>query len=91
MMIVRLAIRGYGSGALQFEERVDVDAAKLESLIPQLAAKHVEALSAHRLHMIEIEFLDEPNLNQRFYRMGTDPSGMVVPVAVTSGAASKSR
>lgn len=81
-MIVRVAIRGYAAGRIQFEERVDVESAAMDNLLPDLAEKHATALAAHRLHMIEIEFLDEPNENERFFRFGTDPAGMVAPYAI---------
>ncbi len=65
-----------------FEDRIEVTVAETEALIPSLAAQHLAAMGAHELHMIEIEFLDEPDPMQRFFRFGTDPSAMVAPIAV---------
>lgn len=81
-MNIRLAIRGYAGRKLAFEDRVDLPEIELDNLLPELAKKHGEALAEFRLHMIEIEFLDEPNPNERFFRMGTDPRGMVMPVEI---------
>ena len=82
--MIRLAIRGYAAGVLKFEEFEDLldDDAELDARIAILANYHAEALAEHRLHMIEIEFLDEPNPNERFFRFGSDPSGMVMPIMV---------
>ena len=74
---MRIAIRGFIGGEQQFEEVVNADFVD----IGELARKHVERL-AHAPHMIEIEFLDEPNRAERFFRMGTDPSGMHNPIAI---------
>jgi hypothetical protein len=63
-----------------FEDIINVVDAAFDKLLPALAAKHVAALSAHPSHMIEIEFLDEPNPNERYCRFGTDPGGMVIPI-----------
>lgn len=79
---IRLAIRGYAAGKQQFQDLVDIDPQDLEDLLPDLATKHAAALAGHTLHMIEIEFLDEPNVNERFFRLGTDPAGMVMPLKV---------
>ena len=81
-MIVHLAIRGYVGRTRLFEDRVDGSPADLDKIIPSLAEKHAAALASHELHMIEIEFLDEPDPNERFFRFGTDPSGMVAPIAI---------
>lgn len=82
-MIIRVAIRGFAQGELQFEDVVELpDEAAMEHLLPGLAEKHARALANHQLHMVEIEFLDEPDPLQRFFRMGTDPSGMVIPMRV---------
>ena len=81
----RLVIRGYAGKELKFEERVEVPVAKMHEVLPGLAEKHATALVAHDLHMIEIEFLDEPDVNERFFRFGSDPGGMVQPFAVPLG------
>ena len=82
-MNMRLAIRGYADGRRLFEDRVEIPADGLEDLLPDLAEKHAKAMAEHELHMIEIEFLDEPDPNERFFRFGTDPSGMILPVKVS--------
>jgi hypothetical protein len=81
-MKMRLAIRGFAGYLKKFEDRIEIDPDDIERLIPALAEKHGEALAAHRLHMIEIEFLDELDPMDRFFRIGTDPSRMVVPIAI---------
>lgn len=81
--MIRLAIRGFVAGAQQFEDLLELnDDAELDARIAMLANDHAEALAAHALHMIEIEFLDEPNPLQRFFRFGTDPRFMRRPVMV---------
>jgi hypothetical protein len=84
-MTFRLAIRGYAEGALVFEELVDVADGDIDRLVPKLAEKHALSLATHRLHMVEIEFLDEANPDERFFRFGTDPSGMVMPIGIDLG------
>lgn len=74
-------VRGYAGGRLWFSEPADVDESKLDGLLPELAEKHVRLLPP--LHMIEIEFLDEPNQLERFFRFGTDPDAMVIPIAIS--------
>jgi hypothetical protein len=80
--MIRLAIRGYGEGTLLFEDCVEVADAALDTLVEQLATKHVKILNRHTRHMIEIEFLDVPDPHERFFRFGTDPTAMGMPLAV---------
>jgi hypothetical protein len=76
---MKLAVRGYVDGALRFEERLEIsDPAELETI----AAQHAEQMVNEPRHMIEIEFLDEPDELERFFRFGTDPSGMVAPIGI---------
>jgi hypothetical protein len=80
--MIRLAIRGYAAGVLQFENRLERNERELGLLLPTLAEEHANAMAAGRLSMIEIEFLDEPDPLTRYFRIGTDPSGMVIPIQV---------
>lgn len=82
-MKVRLAIRGYIRGVKQFEEFpiINEDGKGLEALAERHANKLL-ALPGGDKHMIEIEFLDEPDPLQRYHRVGTDPSRMVMPIKV---------
>jgi hypothetical protein len=89
MTTMHLAIRGFIHGRFKiFEDRVNVPLEALESYLHTLATAHVKRMQSHELHMIEIEFLDEPDHSQRFFRFGTDPSGMVVPVKIFGPQAS---
>jgi hypothetical protein len=80
---VRIIVRGFIRGAKQFEERHSVDDGTDQ--IERLAERHALALLAlpgGENHMIEIEFPDEADPLQRFFRIGTSPDGMVNPIAV---------
>ena len=74
--MTRIAMRGYRDGVLMFEEAHDADTVDLE----KLAESHALQLAGDQrsTHLIEVEFLDEPDVNQRFFRFGTDPQ----PVAI---------
>jgi hypothetical protein len=50
------------------------DAAVWSDKFQSFLDKHPEILTER--HMIEIEFLDEPDPRERFLRFGTDPNGM---------------
>jgi hypothetical protein len=80
--MIRLAIRGYSGRAVVFEDKIEVTIRNLDKLLPKLAERHATKLAVHELHMLEIEFLDEPDEQQRFFRFGTDPSGMVMPIEI---------
>lgn len=80
--MIRVAIRGYVSGAVIFEDLLELDLEAISNLLPGIAEKHATAMAEHRLHMVEIEFLEEPDPDTRFFRMGTDPSMMVMPFPI---------
>jgi hypothetical protein len=75
---VKIAIRGFAGKTKIFEDVIKTDGTDLEAL----AEIHMARLLAYNRHMIEFEFLDEPDPLQRFFRFGTDPSGMVQPIAI---------
>jgi hypothetical protein len=67
------------------EDKLEVDETRAvehgTGSLDRLANEHLELIGGRR-HMIEIEFLDEPDLQKRFFQMGTDPDRMVQPIAV---------
>jgi len=79
---VRLSIRGYAGKEVVFHDRLDIEEAKIEDAIADVATAHAHRMASHELQMIEIEFLDEPDPLARYFRFGTDPSGMVAPIEV---------
>ena len=79
---MRLIFRVFVNGVKRFEEQVEGPDDAVEDLLPQLAARHVGMLQEEP-GWIEVEFLDEPDRTARFFRIGTDPSGMVLPVELT--------
>jgi hypothetical protein len=80
---MRVKIRGYRNQVLRFAETVEIpDDDDVTGLMQTTAARHAEQIGLGELHMIEIEFLDEPDVNQRFFRFGTDPSSMVLPIGI---------
>lgn len=79
--MVRLAVRGFIESEMKFEDFLDGETADIGAL----AEKHALALMGMpggEKHMIEFEFLDEPNPLERFFRIGTDTARMVWPIAV---------
>jgi hypothetical protein len=77
---VRLAIRAWSEGKLVVDEKVGVPERELDLVLPRLMERLAAILA--RRHMIEVEFLDEADPNQRYFRFGTDPGGMVAPIAL---------
>ncbi len=76
-VVTRLVIRLYIDGRLTEEERVQWTAEQAAAAIPAMATRHAR-LSVERLAMVELEFLDEPELAKRFLRFGSDPPAMNV-------------
>jgi hypothetical protein len=84
---MRIAIRGFIAGVRVFEDLVDEDESqpfwRQGDALARLAEIHAELLG-QTPHMIEIEFLDEPDSLQRFFRFGTDPKRMVQPIKLNT-------
>ena len=78
---MRLAIRGFIGKEKIWESEAQVNMAKLDEVLPDLAKEHAEVMARGELTMIEIEFLDDPGPD-RFFRIGTSPERMVIPIKV---------
>lgn len=81
-MTVRLAVRIFVAGAKVLEEFPVVDSEG--TAVARLAVEHAERVRSIPggvdRYLVEIEFLDEPDPLDRFFRIGTDPAGMVKPI-----------
>jgi hypothetical protein len=75
---MRVMVRAYKEGKLLWEKEQTI----AESEIVTLGEHHASEMAAGRIGMVEIEFLDDPNPNERFFRIGLEPHGMVWPVEV---------
>lgn len=78
---VGLVIRGFLGRKTVFVQQMELEEDDLHQLLPHLAERHAEEMMDGRLSMIEIEFPDEPE-DQRYFRIGVDPSAMVNPMKV---------
>ena len=63
---------------------IDLEAYTSAQNFVEWIAAHSEELAA-KLHMVEIEFLDEPDQNERYFRCGTDTARMGLPIGVDAG------
>lgn len=76
-----VVFRGFiGGGKVKvLEEEHVFEEELMAGVLRELAERHALTMSFFEDHMMEIEFMDEPDPKQRFLRFGTDPTGMVDP------------
>lgn len=75
---MKVAVRGFAGKRRIFEEIVDVD---FDTSDPEdVIRSQVERMLPYPDHMIELEFIEDAPNPYRFFRFGTDPEGMVIPM-----------
>lgn len=79
---MRVIVRGFLKGIPIFSDHQEIALDDMEGAIGRAGEQHARMTLAGDIDMIEIEFPDEPNPNQRFFRIGTNPAGMVAPIRV---------
>lgn len=79
MSHIHLTFRGFNGSRRVFEEERRIMEQDFDAAISELTKRHCDAIDAESVDMIEIEFMGEPDINQRFFRIGTSPAGMVAP------------
>jgi hypothetical protein len=81
MSMCKLIVRGFGDGALVFEDDLEIiDEAAMDRIMKRLIKTHITALArSYEVHMLEFEFPDAPE-DERFLRFGTDPRCMPIEV-----------
>lgn len=78
---MRVVVRGYVGERVKFTENVEVPEDATDAFMLDLVQKHANEMASHELHMIELYFPDCPPEDQ-YFRIGTDPRGMVNPIGV---------
>jgi hypothetical protein len=85
-MTIRIMARVFVAGELLAEDGpLELDEDALEHSMPEIAARHARLVGPSRPFMVELEFLDEHDPMTRYFRFGTDPAGLLIPVAVAVG------
>lgn len=79
---MKIAFRLYKRGKLILDEAHDVTEDKWKDLAQQLGKEHAEEMFKHP-HIVEVEFLDQPNPAFRFFRFGTDVERMKNPLRIS--------
>jgi hypothetical protein len=72
--------RGYLRGVLVFEKPVRW-VQPGGGALAEIGKRHAQAVAAGELDMVELEFPDCP-VNDRFFRIGTNPVGMREPIGI---------
>lgn len=86
-MKTRIMARIFVAGELLGEEGpMELEEDSLDTLLSEMAARHARLVGPDRPFMVEIEFLDEHDPMARYFRFGTDPAGMVAPIAISLGS-----
>ena len=80
-MKTRITARIFIAGALLAAESFELEEAEIETMLPVIAKRHA-MLVGDRPFMLELEFLDEHDPLARYFRFGTDPAGLVIPIEI---------
>jgi len=71
--------RGFLKGQLVFE--TPARWRQPDNAVRAMGIKHAQAMAAGEIDMVELEFPDcQPE--DRYFRLGTNPSGMVAPIEI---------
>lgn len=85
---MHVIVRGYAGNdrkrdlELIFRENAEMDGRNAD-FVKEIAERHAAFMAEHKRWMIEFEFLDIPEAEGRFFRFGSSPAGMVLPIAIS--------